>query len=1170
MLNSVIRSSLRQRGLVVLLAIAVMVYGSYAATTLPIDVFPDLDRPRVVVMTEALGLAPEEIETLVSYPLEAALLGASNVTSVRSQSGMGLSVVNVDFDWGIDIRVARQVVQERLSIVQGNLPEGLRPQMGPISSLLGQIMSVGVSRLEGPSGGEIVPIAKTGLLAELTHDPAEGTAAVSIWNANKSRDSADWTPGPDPQGSIRLMWKETAGTKEASVTLAGASPVLTRSLDQAAFTALDRRVSLTLRGQSYTLDFPSVERQQLELRTTADWVMRPRLLKISGIAQVTVVGGGRKQYQVLVDPTALAAFDVTLQQVEKAIKENNVGVSGGFALRGDREQAIRVLGRLGTRPNQVVADLLRIPVKTAPGRNVLLSQVARVVEGAQAKRGDAGVNGQPAVVLAITKQPHVDTRNLTSQIVSALKEMEGSLPPDIIINPDLFQLKSFIDRGLYNVTEALVIGAFLVLIVLFLFLLNVRTTFISLTAIPLSLAITAIVFKAIGWWTGAPLSINVMTLGGIAVALGELVDDAIVDVENIFRRLRENHVAAVPKSALKVIYEASVEIRGAIVYGTIMVILVFLPLFALSGMEGRLFAPLGVAYIVSILASLFVSLTFTPVLSYYLLPNAKATHRTADSPLLRLLKWASGYLIRFSMAHAGLILLATWILVGASAWTLTRLGADFLPPFDEGSIQLGVILPPGSSLKASNEVMEIIDAKLRTMRASPSNPSGLILQFYRRTGRAELDEHADPANITDCIIRINPDSGLAREEAIKRIHREVSEAVPGVDIEVEQPLAHLLSHMLSGVTAQIAIKVQGDDLETLSRLAKKIKNAIDSVEGIAPPVIEPQQMVEELHIEPRPEQLALYGVSRAQIAEFIQAALKGEEVSQVLEGQRRFDLVVRLDEPFRTDYANLGRLRLELPGGKGHVALSELATIGEGLGANQVNRDNARRRMVIRVNAQGRDLASVVGDIKRRIERDVQPEMPPGYFVEYGGQFESQTRATRLISLLALVSFVGMFAVLYKLYPSARVSLQIMNALPAAFIGGVLALVLTRQTLTVASMVGFISLGGIAARNGILLVTHYFHLMRHEGESFSERMIVRGSLERLAPVLMTALTAGIGLVPLVVEGDAPGREILYPVATVILGGLITSTLCEFLLHPGLFWRYSAKDAARLAREEVED
>jgi CzcA family heavy metal efflux pump len=1171
MLNAVIRASLRYRGLVMLIALAILVYGSYAATTLPIDVFPDLDRPRVVVMTEAPGLAPEEVETLVTFPLESALLGASNVQAVRSQSGIGLSVVNVEFDWGTDIRLARQIVQERLSSIQGTLPEGLRPQPGPISSIMGQIMNVGLQRLRGPGDGEVIAIPKTPLIAELTHDPVTGKAALSIWDPKGSRNPAMWKPGPTPQGPIALSWKEPEAPRDTTVTLTDAADrALVRLGDRVPFEALDRRVQATIAGQMTTLDFPSTLRQQIELRTTADWVLRPRLLKIAGIAQVTIVGGGRKQYQVLVNPTALAAFDVTLQHVEKALRDNNLSASGGFAIRGDKEQPIRILGRLGARPEQVINELLMIPVKTTPQRNVLLSQVARVVEGAQVKRGDASVNGSPGVVLTITKQPHNDTRRLTNQIVAALKEIEATLPIDIAINSDLFQLKGFIDRGLYNVTEALVLGAGLVIIVLFIFLLNLRTTFISLTAIPLSLAITVIVFKMVGWFTGAPLSINVMTLGGIAVALGELVDDAIVDVENIFRRLRENHALAKPIPALTVIYEASAEIRSAIVFGTIMVILVFLPLFALSGVEGRLFAPLGVAYIVSILASLLVSLTFTPVLSYYLLPQSKATHSDKDSPLLRVMKWGAEKLIRFSMRRANWILLATWVLVAVSAWTLTRLGADFLPAFDEGSIQLNLTLPPGSPLEASNEMMAVVDAKLRTLRVSPTNPKGVLLDFFRRSGRAELDEHVDPVSQSECILRINPDSGLDREEVIELIQKEARAAAPGVDIEVEQPLAHLISHMLSGVTAQIAIKIQGDDLETLGQVAHKIKNAIDDVPGISPPVIEPQKLIDELHIRFRPEQLAIYGVSRAYVAEFLTVALKGEEVSQVLEGQRRFDLVVRLDEPYRTDYSNLGRLRVELPNGKGQVALAELATIGDGLGANQVNRENARRRMVIRVNAQGRDLASIVGDIKARVDRVVRPDLPAGYFIEYGGQFESQSRATTLITALALAALVGMFVILYRLYPSTRITLQILNALPTAFIGGVLALVLTRQTLTVASMVGFISLGGIAARNGILLVTHYFHLMRHEGERFSQEMILRGSLERLAPVLMTALTAGIGLVPLVIEGGEPGREILYPVATVILGGLVTSTLCEFLLHPGLFWKYSGKDALRLTEEVADD
>jgi HME family heavy-metal exporter len=725
-------------------------------------------------------------------------------------------------------------------------------------------------------------------------------------------------------------------------------------------------------------------------------------------------------------------------------------------------------------------------------------------------------------------------------------------------------MRGFIDRGVANVGEALIIGALLVLIVLFLFLMNFRTTFISLAAIPLSLVLTVLTFKLIGRLSGVELSINVMTLGGIAVAMGELVDDAIVDVENIFRRLRENFALSVPRSALRVIYEASLEVRSAIVLGTVMVILVFLPLFALSGIEGRLFSPLGVAYIVSILMSLVVSLTVTPVLSYYLIANSSAAHQSRDSGLVRVLKWAASYLVRFSMQFAGGLLLLTWIAVGFSAWLLANLGADFLPSFDEGAVQINVTLPSGASVEASNRACSVIDAKLREMRITDANPKAEIRQFVRRTGRAEMDEHAEPPNTSEYILSMNPDSGQSRDAILKKFLTEIKVDAPGVDVEAEQPLAHLMSHMISGVTAQIAIKVYGDDLDVLQSLADRIKAEIGSVSGITPPVIEPLRTIEELHIRLRPDALALYGVDRSTVAEFIQTAIQGEVVSQVLEGQRRFDLLVRLEEPYRTNYAQLGELRLHLPDGRGEVKLGQLADIGPGSGANQVKRDNARRRIVIRCNALGRDLHGVVSDIRSRIAEQVP--LPEGYFLEYGGQFESQQRATLLIGVLAAIAGVGMFVVLLLLFQSPRIVLQILNAIPTAFVGGVLALALTHQSLTVASMVGFISLGGIAARNGILLVTHYFHLMRQEGEGFTREMIVRGSLERLSPVLMTALTAGIGLVPLVIGGQQPGREILYPVATVILGGLITSTFCEFLLHPGLFWRFSGRDAVRLVRE----
>ena len=1149
MLNAIIRFALRYRMLVLFLSLAALVYGGYVTAHLPIDVFPDLDRPRVVILTEAPNLAPEEIETLITFPIESAVLGATGVQAVRSQSTVGQSIVNVEFDWGVPIFTARQIVQERLSSLEGTFPAGIRPQLGPISSLMGQIMLVGMSRQTGPNGGELASIGKTKYMAELLHDEADGRFTLAFWNprspdSSRLRDPHDWEP-------IKAAYEESLSSSARPSTLS-------KARDR------ERRFTVTLGNDIHEVVFPTAMQLQLDLRTTADWIVRPRLLKIPGMAQVMVMGGGRKQYQVLVDPLALNRYDVTLLQVEEALKKNNLNTSGGYAIQGEKEKPIRVFGRLGPDRAKVLRDLEQIVVKTTPNRNILVKEVARVAEGPQIKRGDCSVNGQPSVLLTIMKQPHKDTRALTTEAVNALKEIEESLPADIVINTEIFQMKGFIDRAIFNVGEALVIGAVLVLIVLFLFLLNFRTTFISLTAIPLSLAVTGMVFKLIGWISGTELSINVMTLGGIAVALGELVDDAIVDVENIFRRLRENNLLDKPRPALTVIYEASIEVRGAIVFGTAMVILVFVPLFALSGMEGRLFAPLGIAYIVSILASLLVSLTVTPVLSYYLLPQARATHRHDDSPLLRLLKWGASRMIRFSMSWPGTLLAVTWILVVVCAWLLTQIGADFLPPFDEGSVQVNFVLPAGSSLEASNLLAERVDAKFRAERKTAANPQGKILQFSRRTGRSENEEHADPVNNTEYLLTINPELGRKREDILKELVEEMKEEFPGVDVDDEQPLQHLISHMLTGVKSQIAIKVYGDDLDVLRKTAERIKHSVTPVRGISPPIVEAQGLIDEMHIKLRPDKLAFHGVDRYYVADFIATALKGEEVTQVLDGQRRFDVIVRLEDRFRTDYANLGNLRLDLPDKRGTVALKELATFNhDGIGANQINRENARRRIVIRANALGRDLAGVVADIKAHVPLD----LPPGYSVEYGGQFENQTAATRLFSILFVVSVAGMFVVLYMLFPSWRIVLQILIvALPTAFIGGVLALILTRQTLTVASMVGFISLGGIAARNGILLVTHYFHLMKYEGETFSEKMILRGSLERLSPVLMTALTAGIGLIPLVYGGQEPGREILYPVATVILGGLITSTLCEFLIHPGIFWRFSGKDASRLVEE----
>ncbi|MBX9582838.1 MAG: efflux RND transporter permease subunit [Gemmataceae bacterium] len=1041
MLDGVIRLALCYRGPVLLAAAVLMAYGGYLATTLPIDVFPDLDRPRVVLLTECPGLSPEEIEALVAQPIETALLGAPGVQAVRSRASQGVLITYAEFGWGTEIRDARQVVQERLAMVAGSLPPGIRPLMTPPTSIMGQILHAGLYRQRGPGGGSLAPVGRTGLLAERVE--TNGKPELAVWRPADRHDPATWERVPVEHPT----WA-------------------------------DRTATFTLAGKTQSVTFRTPGQERMDLRAAADGVVRPRLLREPGVAEVIVLGGDRKQYQVLVHPDRLLDYRVTLPDVDRAIGENNLNASGGFTEEGPVERPARVIGRHGPDPAKVLDDLRKIPVRAGGDRPVLLGQVATVAEGPAPARGDAGVDGQDAVVVTVVKQPHADTRAVTARVTAALREAEAALPADAVVTVGLFQLKDFIDRGIYYVGEALVIGAGLVVVVLFLFLLNFRTTVITLTAIPLPLVVTAVVFRLAG------LSVNVMTLGGGAVAMGELVDAAIVDVENISRRLRENAASAAP--------------------------------------------------------------------------------RTGDGFLLRALKWAATFLIRFSLRYAGVLLLLTWVVVAYCGWRLTTLGADFLPPFDEGSVQLNVSLPAGSSLRASNEVAALIDAKLRGMRQTPDNPGGDIRHFVRRTGRAELDEHAEPVGRSEYILSLNPDSGRSREEMLSTLLAELREEVPGVDLEAEQPLAHLISHMLSGVTAPIAIKIYGDDLDRLQAVARQVKAAIEDIPGLTPPVIDPQETVDELHVVLRPDDLARYGLSREAVARVVETALKGEVVSRVVDGPRRFDLVVKLDAPYRTDYHRLGELRIDLPGGKGQVRLKDVADLPEGAGGpNQVNRENARRRAVVRCNVRGRDLGGVVADIERRVKARVT--LPEGYFVEYGGQFEAQRSATRLIGVLAAVSVAGVFVVLFLLYPSARITLQILNAVPTAFIGGVVALVVTGQTLTVASSVGFVSLGGIAVRNGILLVIHYVHLMKEDGLPFRKETILRGSLERLAPVLMTALTAGIGLVPLVAGGQKPGLEILYPVATVILGGLVTSTLCEFLLHPGLFWKFSGADADRLAR-----
>ena len=1135
MLNEIIRLSLKYRTLVVAISMMLLVYGSWLITTMPIDVFPDLDRPRVVLLTECPGMAAKEVETLVSQPLELALLSAGGVEAVRSYCSPSMNVIYAEFGWNVGSRAARQTVQERIAVAARNLPDTIVPQMTPQSSIMGQIVIAALFRQAGPSGGEIVAVADSDLVAErINSDSGE---EMRLWRATDRNAPMQW----ESVSFELLSSEEAAGSQFFSVAT---------------------------EQQTFEIEFPSAVRANMQLGTIGNWVIRQRLLKVRGVAEVFIQGGDRQQYQVLIDPNALIEYGVTLQDVEAALKASNLNASGGFAATGELERPIRILGRVGPGYRDVIRDLNNIPIKTTAKRSILLSEVATIDVGPEFKRGDAAVDGRSAVVFTIVKQPQVDTRALTERIESALSEMEATLPANYVIDSNLFQLRNFIDRGVFNVAEALAIGAFLVIVILFLFLLNFRTTFITLTAIPLSIVITAIVFRLTSYFTGVPISINVMTLGGLAVAIGELVDDAIVDVENIFRRLKQNRASDNPQHHLKVVYDASREIRSAIVFGTIVVIMAFVPLFWMSGLAGRLFVPLGFAYIVSILSSLLVSLTLTPVLSSFLLPHSGTTEQETDGAFLRMLKALAAPCIGLGMAIPKTLLLLTWVAFAAAVVLFANMGGGFLPEFDEGSIQVNAILPPGTSLDASNRMATLIDNKFKQMQKSDAKPDGEVLHFVRRTGRAEMDEHAMPVNASEYIISMNPDVHGQREEIIGRLREELEQEVPGVSIEVEQPLAHLISHMVSGVRAQIAVKIFGDDLDVLQRLANQSKSLIEDIPGITTPVIEPIRQTEELHIRLNSESLAFHGVTRSYVAKVLQTALQGEVVSEVLEGQRRFDLLIRFQEKSRTDYNSLANLHVELPQGRGLVELGDLATVETGYGPNVLLRDNARRRMVIRCNTQGRDLSSAARAIEQKLNEGLS--MPVGYFFEFAGQFESQKRAEFMIAMLGLVALSGIVVTLLVLFPSIRIVLQILNALPTAFIGGVLALYLTDQNITIAALVGFVSLGGIAIRNGILLVSHYIHLMAGEGEDFSRNMILRGSLERLAPVLMTALTAGIALIPLVIGGNEPGREILYPVATVILGGLFTSTFCEFLIHPGLFWQFTGRDAETIANQHSQN
>ena len=1030
--NALVTASLKNRVFVLIAALVLIGYGTFTLTRLPVDVFPDLNRPTVTLMTEAEGMAPEEVEQLVTYPLETAMNGMPGVTRVRSVSGVGLSIVYVEFDWGTDIYLNRQQIAERLASVREQMPAGVVPQMGPITSIMGEVMLVAMSA-----------------------DPAaEGTAAA--------------TP--------------------------------------------------------------------MELRELADFTVRPRLLSIPGVAQVIPIGGEVRQFQVVPNLAMMSRLDISLDDLEKTVKQFGANTGGGFVDQNRAEYVIRNIGRT-TR----LEDLRSLVVTVRSGQPILLGQIAALDYAPRFKRGDAGANGKPAVILSVQKQPGADTVVLTRLVERALGKLGKTLPTGVKADTVLFRQANFIESSIGNVESALRDAVIVVAIVLFAFLLNFRTTAISLTAIPISILITVLVFRAFG------LSINTMTLGGLAIAIGELVDDAVVGVENVFRRLKENREAVRPRNVLEVVATASQEVRSGIIYATLIIILVFIPLFALSGIEGRLFAPLGVAYIVSILGSLITSITVTPVLCYYLIPRIKHLSEK-ESPLVRWLKRGDTKLLRWSFGNGGLLLGVSAVAVLVAGIAATKLPRAFLPPFNEGTLTLGMTFTPGISLAESNRLGGIAEGLI--MKVPEVKTVG------RRTGRAELDEHAEGVHSSEMDVDLRV-SDRPKEVILADIRQQL--AILPAAFNIGQPIGHRLEHLLSGVNAAIAIKVFGEDVDTLRGLADGLRGRLASIPGLVDLLVERQVRVPQLQVRVDYQRAALYGVTPAAVTDALEKLTNGKIVSQVIDGQKRFDVVMRLADTERTTEA-LSNLLVETP--KGRVPLSSFAEIADDDGPNQILRENGTRRIVVQANTDGSDEGRVIAAIRAEI---AQMALPQGYFIQLEGSFQAQEESARLIAGLSLVSLALVFTVLYSRYRSVVLAAIIMGNVPLALIGSVAALWIFGQPLSVASMIGFITLTGISARNGILKISHYINLILHEGETFGPDMVVRGSLERLTPVLMTAFSAGFALLPLIVGADAPGKEILHPVAIVIFGGLVSATLLDTLLTPVLFLKFGRPAVERLVK-----
>ncbi|MDP2371690.1 efflux RND transporter permease subunit [Rhodoferax sp.] len=1023
-------SSLANRLLVIIASLVLMAYGAFTLTRTPVDVFPDLNKPTVTVITEAGGMAAEEVEQLITFPLETAMNGLPGVETVRSASSAGLSFIYVTFNWNTEIFRARQMVSERLSSMEEGLPQGTVPTMGPISSIMGEILQIAI------------PI---------------DTAKVS----------------------------------------------------------------------------------SMQVREYADWVLRPRLLAIAGVAQVVPIGGEVRQFQVQPNTVRMAELGISHEQLEGALKGYSSNTSGGFLELNGREYLIRNLGRTSN-----LDDLRNLALTARDGQPILLRQIAEVTFAAAIKRGDAGFEGKPAVILSIQKQPAADTLALTRTIEVALSEMQKSLPLGMNQPMVTFRQASFIEASITTLQGKLIGASVFVAVILFLFLGTLRPTIIALTAIPVSIFTTALVFKYFG------MSINTMTLGGLAIAIGALVDDAVVGVENVLRRLKEDR-AKHPEHRLhpiEVVARATMEVRSAILYATAIIVLVFLPLFALPGMEGRLFVPLGIAFIVSILASLLVSVTVTPVLSFYLLPRMKSLDHD-DTKLLAWLKAGYHRSLRSVLERPKAVLAAVALAVLVAVAAVPFFPRTFLPPFNEGTLVIGLRLNPGVTLTESSALARQAEVLVRQVPE--------VTHVGRRSGRAELDEHAEGVHVSELDVGLKPAAELTRPmDAISADIRSRLVNLPA-SIAIGQPISHRIDHMLSGVRSQIAIKIFGEDLDTLRGQADVLRSKLADIPGLADLEIEKQVLAPQIQVRIDYAAAAQYGVPTPQILRTLQNLVEGEKITQIVEGGRRFALVVRLPESARS-VEGLGRILIETPNGR--IPLSKVASIEDSDGPNQISRDDGKRRIVLSANTQGRALSDVIEDIRGVV---AQSKLPEGYFITLGGQFQAQEEASRLIGLLSIVSLVLMFVVLYSRYKSAVLSVLIMVNIPLALIGAVFGLWISGQPLSVAALVGFVTLAGISVRNGILMVSHYINLMRFEGENFDHKMIVRGSLERLAPLLMTALVTAFALAPLLFEAERPGTEILHPVAVVIFSGLIGSTLLDTFLTPVMFWLFGRKDAERL-------